>query len=104
MVLKLGGAGGGRKFEVGRGSRGVEAVWEEILTQFRQGSDKIPEDAEEQFQEYDDLLDAALMFKDMLRTLQKRIPSDSVINDTPGGVRPEVAKMFLHYVEGTSRT
>ncbi|KAF5321297.1 hypothetical protein D9619_000190 [Psilocybe cf. subviscida] len=94
IVLKLGGAGGGRKFEVGRGSKGVEAVWEEILAQIRQGAGKSPdvdEDAEEHFQEYDDLLDAALMFKDMLRTLQKRLPSDSILDETPGHVRPEVA-------------
>lgn len=106
-VLKLGGAGGGRKFEVGRGSKGVEAVWEEILTQIRQGATKslgVDEVAEEQFQEYDDLLDAALMFKDMLRTLQKRLPSDSILDETPGHVRPEVASMFHHYVEGISRT
>ncbi|KAF8969398.1 hypothetical protein BDZ97DRAFT_1902516 [Flammula alnicola] len=89
IVLKIAGVGG-NKWEVGRDSRGAEGLWNEILLNFVE--------SEEQRPTYEDVLDASAMLQEMLQALIQRLPIDQEPHTSE--VRPEVATMFRHYLEG----
>ncbi|KAJ7094482.1 SET domain protein [Mycena belliarum] len=86
IVLKIGGIEG-KKWEVGRGARGAEGVWESIL-ELTGGSEPT----------YEDYLDAAAALEDMVRTLLDRIPQPpaALCDD----MREDVALMLRNYIEG----
>ena len=92
IVLKIGGgnpAGGSQpKFEVGRNARGAEPVWNAVLA-------AICGDPEEKTVE--DELDAAEMLAEMAENLRNRLPQPKQAGHD---VRPEVATMLEHYLEG----
>lgn len=95
IVLKIGGgdsAGGPvaprPKFEVGRNASGAELVWNAVLA-------AICGDPEEKTVE--DELDAAEMLVEMAESLLKRIPQPK---EAGYDIRPEVATMLEHYLEG----
>ncbi|KAH9482517.1 Ribosomal lysine N-methyltransferase set10 [Psilocybe cubensis] len=89
MVLKIGGIGG-QKWEIGRSGERVDGLWTEILNTIVEAEDNKPT--------YEDILDASGMLQEMVQTLIERLPEDRIPEDSE--VRPEVATMFLDYLEG----
>ncbi|KAJ6466689.1 hypothetical protein C8R47DRAFT_1153337 [Mycena vitilis] len=87
IVLKMGGMAGGR-WEVGRGARGADGVWNTVLAALQEG----PEPS------YEDHLDTADALADMVQALLEKLPVPSV--PPPDGVREDVALMIEHYIEG----
>jgi len=91
IVLKVGGING-KKWEIGRNAQGVDGLWMEILsTLLEPGAD--PEKAT-----YEDILDSAAMLQEMAQALIERLPVVGVPNGERS--RPDVQKMFYHYIEG----
>jgi len=91
IVLKIGGIGG-NKWEIGRSAQCVEGLWKEILSNFCQSSEEAPT--------YEDVLDASGMLQEMVQTLIERLPAN--MPPEAQGIRPEVATMLSHYLEGMS--
>lgn len=91
IVLKIGGIGG-NKWEIGRNAQCVEGLWKEILSSFCQSSEEAPT--------YEDVLDASGMLQEMVQTLIERLPANAP--PEAQGIRPEVAMMLSHYLEGIS--
>jgi len=89
IVLKIGGING-QKWEVGRYARSADGLWKELLHFVRQDSESPPN--------YEDQLNTAAAFLDMLQSLLDRLPSDH--GDRWVEMRPEVALMLHDYVEG----
>ncbi|KAJ7167510.1 hypothetical protein C8R46DRAFT_1269466 [Mycena filopes] len=85
IVLKIGGMGG-RKWEVGRGARGAEGVWECVLETLTGGAEPT----------YEDHLDAAGALGEMVEGLLDKLPEPSFDDD----VRDDVAEMIGNYLEG----
>ena len=91
IVLKIGGMGEdgeGKKWEVGRNAEGTEAMWNEILRWL--AKDGEPGHA------FEEELDASEMLVEMTQALLDRLPE---VHDGTG-LRPDVAVMRDHYVEG----
>lgn len=93
IVLKIGGGGTSAGLEVGRGARGAEAVWTEVL-----GVVEGVEGAQEALQAR---LDVAEMLAGMIGDLIRRLPPP-VVGDERLLYRPEVLLMFEYYLEGDS--
>lgn len=102
IVLKIGGNpaatgsqadayGSQKKWEVGRDARGVEPVWNEVLA-------AVCEDPGDQTVE--DELYAADMLAQMAQNLFGRLPPAPTSQGVANGVRPQVALMLEHYLEG----
>ncbi|KAJ8522166.1 hypothetical protein ONZ45_g1241 [Pleurotus djamor] len=95
IVLKIGGHGD--KWEVGRDARGFEVVWDQVLSimvqQSHQDDEEFDGDAS-----FEDELDAADTLSEMLGTLLDRLPNNDNVRSEK--IRPEVAEMIQHYVEG----
>ncbi|KAF7352490.1 SET domain-containing protein [Mycena venus] len=89
IVLKIGGPQGG-KWEVGRGARGVDPIWDSVLAMVQ------PEEGAEPT--YDDHLDTADALAEMVQQLMDKLPRVSV--PAPDDIREDVALMIQHYVEG----
>ncbi|KAI9068836.1 SET domain-containing protein [Trametes sanguinea] len=110
IVLKIGGpsaasasssqgagASSPGKWEVGRGARGAEPVWDAVLAAVRaQGGDE--DDEEEEGDAIEDELCAADMLAEMAQSLYDRLPPFPPANEA--GMRPEVVQMLGHYLEG----
>ncbi|OSD03733.1 SET domain-containing protein [Trametes coccinea BRFM310] len=110
IVLKIGGpsaasasssqggsASSPGKWEVGRGARGAEPVWEAVLAAVRaQGGDE--EDEDEEGDAIEDELCAADMLAEMAQSLYDRLPPFPPANKAE--MRPEVVEMLGHYLEG----
>jgi len=92
IVLKIGGGAGddAPRYEVGRGARGADSVWEAIVEAL-----KAQEDGEEA-PEWQNVLDGADMLRSMTEALLARLPSVPV----PGALCAEIADMIGHYVSG----
>jgi len=89
IVLKIGGIGGD-KWEIGRNARGVDGLWQEILSNFCSSAPEAPT--------FEDVLDASDMLQEMVQTFIERLPNDGPFE--AHGIRPDVATMFSHYLEG----
>lgn len=89
IVLKVGGING-RKWEVGRSARGVDGLWDEIVSSIQQETDSPAT--------YEDHLDAAGALVEMAQTLLDRLPQNK--DHRYAEIRPEVALMLHNYVEG----
>ncbi|KAF9569289.1 SET domain-containing protein [Agrocybe pediades] len=92
VVLKLGGAIDGKKWEIGRDARGAEGLWKEILSTLMEPGTEL-ENAT-----YEDILDAAEMMQEMVQAKIDRLPPLVALNKEK--FRPEVQSMFYHYIEG----
>ncbi|KAG6915307.1 hypothetical protein DXG01_012230 [Tephrocybe rancida] len=88
IVLKIGGTDT-KEWEVGRSAWGADGLWDEILTSVQQSPGP---------PNYEDHLDAAGALLDMLQTLLDPLPLEK--DDRQVEMRPEVALMLHHYVEG----
>jgi len=89
IVLKIGGhKSKGQTWEVGRDARGADGLWEEVLGIIAQS------DGMERIFEHE--LEAAEVLADMTQTLLDRLPD--TVHDVQ--IRPEVALMLDHYLEG----
>ncbi|EIN05838.1 SET domain-containing protein [Punctularia strigosozonata HHB-11173 SS5] len=122
IVLKIAGSGfstpadGGApassgelgKWEVGRGGRGADAVWKQVLSIVSRvrpdetGSAATSETGRgDDARSYEDELEAAEILHDMVQSLIDRLPGQ-----VPTGtqLRPAVEKMLHHYLEGTHFT
>ena len=99
IVLKIGGAktsnnNQGKGWEVGRNARGIEPVWQAVLDAVCAGK----EEDEDQNPSVEDELCAADTLGEMAQGLYNRLPSGE---DPQGaGIRPDVATMLEHYLEG----
>lgn len=90
ILLKIGGFE--RRWEIGRSAQGADGLWEELLNIMKQGQGV----DEEEREVYEVQMDAADMLASMVQTLLAKLPPETV----PDGLRPEVATMYQHYVEG----
>jgi hypothetical protein len=99
MVLKIGGGNvQHKKWEVGLAARGVEGLWEELLTTFRDEhheEELSNEDASRQ-PEWAVIMDAADALGSMSTSFMERLPTD----DRTDGLRRDVSKMIKDYVAG----
>jgi hypothetical protein len=98
IVLRVGGGGAalqGRSWEVGRGARGAEGMWAEVLEFMRNESGG---GGEEQ-RSFEDELDAAGMLDYMLTQLISRLPTPRDCGEE-GAMRDEVFTMWKDYVQG----
>ncbi|CDO70432.1 hypothetical protein BN946_scf184999.g73 [Trametes cinnabarina] len=86
------------KWEVGRGARGAEPVWEAVLSAVR-AQDGDEEDEDVEGDSIEDELCAADMLAEMAQSLYDRLPPFPPANSA--GMRPEVVEMLEHYLEGT---
>ena len=111
IVLKIGGPSAshgsasapmGGKWEVGRGARGAEPVWEAVLAAVRAQDEEEDEDMDdgEEGPSIEDELCAADMLAEMAQSLFDRLPPFPPKNSAE--MRPEVLQMLEHYLEGTS--
>lgn len=92
IVLKFGGPQG-KKWEIGRNIFGAGDIWREVLSNFTEpGQDAT----------YEDVLDAAGAFQDMIQGLVDKMPEEDP--DQASSVRPEIATMLRHYIEGNLRS
>jgi len=108
IVLSIGGgpttsalnSGEKQRWEVGRGTRGVEGVWHHVLDVISSASRS--EEAEESaITRFENQLDAASMLLEMCQSYLRRLPQIPNVSDAPTlETRPEVLAMFTHYVEG----
>lgn len=99
IVLKLGGAPAAQhasqnsavaRWEVGRDARGAEPVWEAVLAAVCES------DTEDEERTVEDELCAADALEEMAQNLYDRLPK----GPPEGAMRPEVAHMLEHYLEG----
>jgi hypothetical protein len=119
IVLKIGGSGfrtlqeanddhenGFGKWEVGRGAKGAEDVWKQVLRivsvagHATDASDASTSTSGETVRNYEDELEAAEILHDMVQSLIDRLPAQV---PTGSELRPAVEKMLHHYLEGLSR-
>lgn len=92
IVLKVGGANiQGAKWEIGRGARGMDGLWQELLNVAGAPESK------EGGHEFEAELDAAEMLHDMAYDLISRLPKPDGL---PSDMRSEVYTMWKDYVEG----
>lgn len=93
IVLKIGGGAGDDvpRFEVGRGARGADSVWDAIVEAL-----KAQEDDGGEVPEWQTVLDGADMLRSMTEALSARLP----IVPVSGPLRPDIADMIGHYVSG----
>ena len=92
IVLKVGGANvQGARWEIGRGARGMDGLWLELL-----GMAGVPEPKAEG-REFEVELDAAEMLHDMADDLMSRLPKPESL---PSDMRSEVHAVWKNYVEG----
>ena len=91
-----------RRWEVGRGARDAEPVWEAVLAaviaQSAEDDDEMDDDDDEDEPSVEDELCAADMLADMAQSLHDRLPPFPPTNAAE--VRPEVLLMLEHYLEG----
>ncbi|TCD65147.1 hypothetical protein EIP91_003040 [Steccherinum ochraceum] len=118
IVLKLGGATSAgaperKQWEVGRGAKGFEPLWEYVLNDMRR---RRKEEDEEEGMEVDDdeetaaigevqdVLQAAMQLDGMVELLVDKLPSTSTAEQSVGLgiIRSEVARMLCHYIEGAT--
>ncbi|KII86638.1 hypothetical protein PLICRDRAFT_55553 [Plicaturopsis crispa FD-325 SS-3] len=89
IVLQVGGVGGSRtKREVGRGARGADAIWDEVLR-------LVAGDVDAAEITWEDELDAAGALGEMVQTSLDRLPAAPAPE-----MREEVRTMWEHYLEG----
>jgi hypothetical protein len=109
IVLKIGGAMHvDSKWEVGREARGAEPVWEAVKEAVRvqsqdDGDKEEEEDVDGGALTTEGELWATEVLVEMAEDLLGRLPPDSTVavNDAERAViRPEVAQMLDHYIEG----
>jgi hypothetical protein len=109
IVLSIGGGpatstvsntGEKRTWEIGRSARRVEGVWDHVLNVISSTSQ--PEVAEEsEATRFENQLDAAGMLSEMCRSYLDRLPQiPPALNPSSPELRPDVLKMFTHYIEG----
>ncbi len=105
IVLKIGGYPpshpyANRKWEVGRNARGIEPVWQAVIEAVTggEGGNEGSDDEDEGCDPRDQLYAANLLMS-MADGLLKRLPSGKVVG-THASIRPEVAEMLDHYIEG----
>ena len=108
IVLSIGGGpatsasntGEKQTWEIGRSGRGVEGVWDHVLNVVSSASQ--PEGAEEsEATRFENQLDAAGMLSEMCQSYLGRLPQiPPALNPSSPELRPEVLKMFTHYIEG----
>lgn len=125
IVLKLGGtttvgasADEKRQWEVGRGAKGFEPLWEFVLGDMRrrrkeeeeeEGMDVDEGEGEDEevaaVAEVQDVLQAAMQLDGMVELLMDKLPSTSTAEQSAesGIIRSEVARMLVHYVDGACR-
>lgn len=99
IVLKIGGARASdnnqaKGWEVGRNARGIEPVWQAVIDAVCAGK----EEDDDQNVSVEDELYAADMLGEMAQGLYNRLPSGEIPYDK--GIRPDVAIMLEHYLEG----
>lgn len=101
IVLKIGGLAPDTKWEVGRGARGAEPVWAAVKSAVHaQNRYDVGEDERATYSTEDELW-ATEVLVEMAEDLLGRLPPDSnVAHDEKAAVRPEVAQMLDHYIEG----
>lgn len=92
IILKLGGIEG-RKWSVGRNARGVEGLWKEILTAVGGNGESEAEG------DFETILDASGALGEMVSTMYEKLPTGDALKGRTG-IRPQVARMYEHYVEG----
>lgn len=110
IVLKIGGPqsnGEKPKWEVGREAQGAEPIWEAVKTAVRgQGPDEVDDNVEDSGEMSEDVYDGELwateVLSEMAEDLLSRLPRAVVDSDEGGTVRPDVAVMLEHYIEGLS--
>ncbi|PSR73000.1 hypothetical protein PHLCEN_2v11104 [Hermanssonia centrifuga] len=106
IVLKIGGAQReNSKWEVGRDANGAEPVWEAIKeavrAQNRHDHSEIEEDESNEFCAEEELWETEVLVE-MAEDLLSRLPQVPCVGTNDENlVRPEVAEMIDHYVEGT---
>ena len=89
-----------KRWEVGRSARGVEGVWHHVLDIISSATqtEEVEGSAATRFENQ---LDAASMLSEMCQSYLGRLPQ---IPNASGALapetRPEVLKMFTHYIEG----
>lgn len=105
IVLKIGGLEGApsSKWEVGRGARGAEPVWEAVKAAVHaQNRYDVEEEERVSYSTEDDLW-ATEVLVDMADDLLNRLPPNPSTGDVAGSdpdVRPEVREMLHYYLEG----
>ncbi|KAL1740788.1 hypothetical protein HDZ31DRAFT_67579 [Schizophyllum fasciatum] len=88
IVLKLG--GGGETWEIGRRwNEEYERLWQRVLASVSEGGPEAPAT-------FEDRLEAAEILMDMVQQKLDALPSSTPAH----AMRPEVARMFRHYVDG----
>lgn len=104
IVLKIGGAQrANAKWEVGRDARGAEPIWEAVKEAVRAQNRHDVEGAERDTYSVEDELWATEVLAEMAEDLFGRLPPDSSVavnGDETAFIRPEVAEMLDHYIEG----
>ena len=95
ILLKIGGSASTNRFTVGREAKGADALWKELLRAVRPGEEVDVDHVDD----YEHLLDASGALQDMVDALLVKLPK---MGDARGkeSIRPQVATMFEHYVEG----
>ena len=96
IILKLGGVNG-RKWSVGRGARGIEGLWAEILVAVGGNSDS------EADGDFENVLDASGALGEMVSSMYGSLPAVDAVAGKEG-IRAQVVQMYGHYVEGTTVT
>lgn len=89
IILKIGGING-KKWEIGREARGAAGLWDEIVHSITENPETEPS--------YEDYLDASSILSEMIQALLERLPPR--LKDDEAHIRPEVALMMEHYLEG----
>lgn len=88
------------RWEVGRNARGVQGVWDFVLSAISSTS-RPEEAAEPEAARLENQLDAANMLSEMCRSYLDRLPKiPAVLNQSPQELRSEVLTMLTHYIEG----
>ncbi|KAF8806342.1 SET domain protein, partial [Phlegmacium glaucopus] len=91
IVLKIGGSfEDGKKWEIGRETKGVENMWTDLMRAFIQDSSQNPS--------YEDMLDASSALQEMVQNFIDRLPAEEIVETTE--IRVEVIAMFQDYLEG----
>jgi len=92
IVLKLGGSD--KRWEVGRGAKGIEGVWEEVKSKLSQ------QDPEAEAEDWEVSLGVAEVLEEMIWRLVQALPTLGE-KDQSFGIRSDVALMVRIYVKGT---
>lgn len=72
----------------------MEGLWKEIL-------EAVGGDSESEAEgDFETILDASGALGDMVSTMYERLPEVDALQGK-AGIRPQVARMYEHYVEGT---